>query len=227
LENINTGHESLEKEKIVERLSEAVLNLDPRSTEEVAKEAVRMRTDPLEAIEKGLARGIRQVGEKYGAGEFFLSDLIMGGEAFKAGLKVLEPELLRRKIERKSTGTFVLGTVAGDIHSIGKDIVATLLTAAGFEVSDLGVDVPVEKFIESVRALKPDILGMSALMSTTIPTQREVVEALEAAGLRDRVKVMIGGAATSERWGKEIGADAWAATAHEGVEKAKQFLVGE
>jgi len=217
----------LEKEKILQRLGDAVLNLEPRLTAEIAKEAVEAGIDPLEAIEKGLAQGIGQVGDRYKDGEYFLPDLIMGGEAFKAGLKVFEPELLRRRTERKPIGVFVIGTVAGDIHSIGKDIVATLLTAIGFKIHDLGVDVPVEKFVESVKGLKPDILGMSALLSTTIPVQRQVIEALQAAGLRDRVKVLIGGAATSERWGKEIGADAWAATADEGVRKAEEFVVGK
>jgi len=217
----------LEKEKILQRLSDSVLNLEPRSTDEIAREAVQAGIDPLEAIEKGLAQGIRRVGEKYKDGEYFLPDLIMGGEAFKAGLKVFEPELLRRRTERKPTGAFVIGTVAGDIHSIGKDIVATLLTAVGFKLHDLGVDVPVEKFVESVKGLKPDILGMSALLSTTIPVQRRVIEALQAEGLKERVKVMIGGAATSELWGKEIGADAWAATADEGVKKAEEFVVGK
>jgi corrinoid protein of di/trimethylamine methyltransferase len=216
-----------EKKKIIGRLSEAVLDRDPKSTELAAKEAVREGIDPLEAIEKGLISGITGVGDKYETGEFFLPDLVMGGEAFKAGIKILEPELLKLRIKRKSAGTIVLGTVAGDIHSLGKDIVATLLTAAGFEVHDLGVDVPVEKFIESVRALRPDILGISALMSTTIPMQRDIIKALEAEGLRDKVKVIIGGAATSELWRSEIEADDWAATAVEAVKKAKDLMRGE
>jgi len=215
------------KKKIIEGLSEAVLNRDPKSAELAARGAVREGIDPLEAIEKGLIPGITRVGDNYQSGQFFLPDLVMGGEAFKAGIKILEPELLKLRIKRKSAGTVVLGTVAGDIHSIGKDIVAILLTANGFDVQDLGVDVPVKRFIESVRALKPDILGMSALLSTTIPVQRDVIKALEAEGLRDKVKVIIGGAATSELWSSEIGADAWAPTAVAAVKKAKELMRSE
>lgn len=121
-----------------------------------------------------LTKGITAVGEKYQAGEFFLPDLVMGAEAFKAGIRILEPELVRLKAERRSIGKVLPGTVAGDIRSLGKDIVATLLTAAGFEVLDVGVDVVVQKFTGEVRAAQPDILGMSALMSTTIGHQRDV-----------------------------------------------------
>jgi methanogenic corrinoid protein MtbC1 len=117
-----------------------------------------------------------------------------------------------------------LGTVAGDIHSIGKDIVAVLLTAAGFTLYDIGVDVPVEKFINSVTELKPDILGASALMTTTISEQKKIVEALKKANLRDKVKFIIGGAAVSERWSKNIGADSWALTAYEAIKKCQELM---
>jgi len=212
--------------KVLESLHEAVLNGDPNLAREAAREALKEKIEPLEAIENGLVKGAREVGEKYSEGALFLPDLIMGGEAFKAGLEVLEPELSKRKVEMKTIGTVVLGTVAGDIHCLGKDIVATLLSAAGFKVYNIGVDVPVEKFIESVKKFKPDILGASALMSTTIPEQQKIIEALRKAGLRDKVKFMIGGAATSERWAKQIGADAWAPTADEAVKKAKEILKG-
>lgn len=171
-----------------------------------------------------MVEGITAVGDKYQTGEFFLPDLAMGAEAFKAGIKILEPELFKLRKERESVGVIVLGTVAGDIHSLGKDIVATLLTAGGFEVHDVGVDVPIEEFTESVRTFKSGILGMSALMSTTIGRQRDVTKALKVEGLRGKVKVLIGGAATSDLWRKEIEADGWAATAVEGVKKAKQLL---
>jgi 5-methyltetrahydrofolate--homocysteine methyltransferase len=213
--------------EIFERLSKAVSDRDPALTESIAKEAVQKQIDPLEAIQRGLVQGIITVGYKYRTGEFYLADLIMGAEAFKAGMNVLQPELSRLRKESKVVGIVLLGTVAGDIHSLGKDIVATLLTAGGFQVYDIGVDVPIEKFIENVKTLKPDILGMSALMTTSIGQQRDVLKALQTEGLRGKVKVLIGGAATSDPWRIEIGADGWAATAVESVGKAKELARAE
>ena len=211
----------------VERLKDAVLKLDPSLVGSEAKEALRLGVDPLDAIEKGLVPGIREVGRRFEAGEFFLIELVMGAEAFKAGVAVLEPQLSGNSKRKKPSGKVVLGSVAGDIHSIGKDILSTLLTANGFEVHDLGVDVPVEKFVEATRTLNPDIIGMSALMTTTAPKQYEVIRSLQTNGLRDKVKIMIGGAATSEAWRAEIGADLWEPTANGAVRKALQIMRAE
>ena len=216
-----------DQQDAIAQLRDAVLKLDPKATELAAKQTLRLGINPLDAIENGLIPGIREVGAKFECGEFFLSELVMGAEAFKAGTAILEPELSRTGSSMKPRGVLVLGTVSGDIHSIGKDIMATLLTAAGFKVHDLGVDVPVERFLETVRTSMPNVVGMSALMSTTIPVQRDVISALQACGLRDRVKVVIGGAATSEAWRIEIGADAWGASANEGVRKVGQLISSE
>ena len=209
--------------EIIEGLKKAVLNYDVEAAAELAKKAVDAGIDPVKAIEEGLAAGIREVGEKFGRKEIFLPELIMAAETMNSGLKVLEPEIKKRKAERKSMGKVLIGTVAGDIHDIGKTIVAAMLTANGFEVIDLGVDVPTETFVEKVKEHQPQILALSALLTTSMPMQKEVIEALEKAGLRDKVKVMIGGAPTSREWAKEIGAEGYGANAAEAVEIAKKL----
>ena len=209
---------------VLANLYEAVLNANPDKAKEAAAEALKEKIDPLRAIEDGLVRGIREVGERFGRSELFLADLVMSAEAFKEGVQVLEPELSRRNIKMQTIGTVVLGTVAGDIHSIGKDMVGVLLSAAGFKVCDLGVDVSTEKFIQSARQNNASILGASALLSTSAPEQKKIADAMKGEGIRDRTKLMIGGAAVSEHWAKEVGADGWALSGPEGVELAKQLV---
>lgn len=211
-------------ENIIERLRLSVLNYNADEAVSAAKEAVKLGVDLLKAIEEGLARGIREVGEKFANGEAFLPELVMAAETMKKALEVLEPELRRAKKERKALGKVLLGTVAGDIHSIGKTIVGSMLTANGFEVYDIGEDVPAEKFVEKVKELKPDVVGLSALLTTTLPEQRTVIEALKREGLRDKVKVIIGGAPASREWAEEIGADGYGADATEAVEVVKRLL---
>jgi len=191
---------------------------------ELAQEALRLEVPPLEAIDKGYIVGIQKVGELFEKGDFFLPELVMGAEAMQAGLAVLEPELKRRQEERERLGMAVAGTVEGDIHEIGKRLVCTMLVANGFDVLDLGPDVAAETFIEKARELKPDLLLLSALMTTTMPEQRIVIEALTEARLRDKVKVMVGGAAVTLAWAEEIGADGYAENAIEAVEVAKGLV---
>ncbi len=214
----------MSREGILAKLEKGVIEGDAEAVETAAKEAVAAGLDPLDAIENGLAKGVRVVGDGFGKGELFLTDLVAAAEAMKAGLKILKPLILQRSKEVKTLGKVLIGTVAGDIHDIGKSIVASLLFANGFEVIDLGVDVPAEVFIEKVKELQPDILGLSALMTTTMLSQKDVIEGLKRAGIRDKVKVMIGGAATNLDWAREIGADAWAADAVEAVAKAKELV---
>lgn len=209
---------------VLENLYMSVLKAEPDLAREAAKEAMAQKIDPLEAIENGLVRGIKEVGEKFGNEQCFLTDLIMGAEAFKAGLQIIQPELTKRRVEMKILAKMVIGTVAGDIHSIGKDIVSVLLSANGFKIDDLGVDAPVDKFIEGAKEFKANVIGASALMSTSAPQQQKIVQALEGAGLRDKVKFIIGGAAVSENWAEQIGADAYALAAGEAVQKAKDLL---
>ncbi|MFQ6001482.1 MAG: corrinoid protein, partial [Anaerolineae bacterium] len=190
----------------------------------LSEEALSQGIPPLEAINKGYIVGIQKVGELFEKGDFFLPELVMGAEAMQAALAVLEPELKKRQEVRESMGTAVAGTVEGDIHEIGKRLVGTMLVANGFDVLDLGPDVAAETFVEKVRELKPDLLLLSALMTTTMPEQRSVIEALKEAGLRDRVKVMVGGAAVTPSWAQEIGADGYAENAIEAVEVAKGLV---
>ena len=180
--------------------------------------------DPVEAIEEGLGRGVSIVGGRFETGEAFLVELVMAGEAMKAGTEVLMEEIRKRGLSVKKLGSVVIGTVSGDLHDIGKNIVVSMLEAAGFEVIDLGVDVSADAFVDRVRETEPDVLGMSALLSTTAPEQEKVIEALRKAGLRDKVKVIIGGAAASESWGNRINADAYATDAVEAVTKIKSLL---
>jgi len=214
----------LMKEEVLNKLMNAVLNYDPEAAVKAAEEALQKGVDPVEAIEGGLAKGVRIVGERFGAGEAFLTELVIAAEAMKQALKVLEPAILKSTREKKTLGKVLIGTVEGDIHDIGKNIVGTLLMVAGFEVIDIGVDVPTEKFVEKIKEAKPEIVGMSALMTTTMAKMADVIEALKREGLREKVKVIIGGAPTSKKWAEEIGADAHGGDAIEAVEIAKKLV---
>lgn len=211
------------EQSLLDALTAAVLAYDVKQVQSLTRHVVAQSYDPLRALEDGLGRGLRQVGAMFGRREAFLPELVIAGEAMKAGLAILEPELHAGQA-RSRWGTFLIGTVAGDIHDIGKVIVSALLIADGFEVIDLGVDVPTATFITAVQQHQPAILGLSALLSTTIPMQGEVIEALQQAGLRDQVKVMIGGAAVTPGWADQIGADAYAKDAVEAVQLAKHLL---
>lgn len=208
---------------IIANLRRVILEGDAEKIKELAQKSLELGIDPLKAIES-MADGVKEVGEKFGKGEVFLADLILAGEAMKAGISVLLPKIRAAKKERKFIGRVVIGTVKGDIHSIGKDIVATLLEAEGFEVINLGEDVPTEKFVEAVKHYKPDILGLSSLLTATMPMQKEVIDALVREGLRSQVKVLIGGGPTTNEWAKEIGADGWAGDAVRAVELAKSVI---
>ncbi|MEM3018167.1 MAG: cobalamin-dependent protein, partial [Candidatus Bathyarchaeia archaeon] len=159
-----------------------------------------------------------------GRGEIFLTELLMGAEAMKAGMELINPEIQRQKKELKRVGSMIIGTVAGDIHDLGKNIVSALFSAHGFDVVDLGVDVPDQKFIEKVKELKPDILGLSALMTSTITKQRDIIDLLRSQGIRNKVKVMVGGAAVNEDYAREIGADGYAENANDAVNVAKTLI---
>ncbi len=164
------------------------------------------------------------MGELFERGEFFLPELVQGAEAMKAAVAVLQPTLDASSEGRRTLGLAVAGTVAGDIHEIGKTIVCSMLSAAGFTVTDVGCDVAVDTFVDRVKELKPDLLLLSALLTTTMPNQRKTIEALKSAGVRDGVKVMIGGAPTTRAWADEIGADGYAEDAIEAVAVAKTVL---
>ena len=201
-------------------------NFDDELVHSLAEKAVEMGLDPVETLEEGLSNALKEVGDRFGRGEAFITELIAAAQAMEAGAEVLNEEIARQGASRRAVGRFLIGTVGGDIHSIGKSIVATMLRAAGFEVIDLGTDVPTETFVEKVREVKPDILGLSALMTTTMNKQREVIDALEKASIRDGVKVIVGGAPVTDEWVEEIGADACGLDAGSAVRVALE-LMGE
>ena len=208
---------------LLDELRRAVVDGDEERVAMVAGSAIEAGLDPLRAVEEGLSRGIRDLGELFERREVFLPELVIGAEAMKAGLAVLQPVLERGGRSAEFLGRVVIGTVAGDIHDIGKNLVATLLTVEGFEVHDLGVDVGVEAFVESVRELKPDVLGMSALLTMSILEQEEVVRRLVEEGLRDGVVVLVGGAPVTQEYAERIGADGYGGDGFEAVTITKQL----
>jgi len=212
------------KSDTIENLRKAVLDLDVDRVRAAAEEAVRLDIDPVEAIEEGLSKGVRTIGDRFAAGEAFLTELVMAGEAMKAGVEVFRPIIVERKLQRRSTGIVVIGTVRGDIHDIGKNIVAVMSEAAGFEVNDLGVDVPPEKFVDKTKESKAQIVAMSALLTVTTPEQKNTLQAIEKAGIRRSVKVAVGGAAVTAEWAREIGAEGYSDNAVDAVELFKKLV---
>jgi len=211
-------------ERLFEEMTDAVIAGLPGKACELASEVLRAGIDPLAAIEQGFKPGMDVVGEGFAKGELFIPDLMMSSKAMQEGIAVLEPELLKRKQQLKTLGTVVIGTVQGDIHEIGKTLVATMLTANGFQVRDLGVDVSPQRFVDAVREVNADVVGLSALLTTTMLNQEAVILTLKEAGLRDQVKVIIGGVPASPEWASEIGADAYAENATEAVEVVKGLV---
>ncbi len=209
---------------LYEQMKQTVLEGEPEEAAALAQQGLDAGLAPVDMLDQGFVKGIEEVGDLFGRGEFFLPELVQGAEAMKAAVAVLQPELDKTKEGRRTLGVAVAGTVAGDIHEIGKTIVCSMLSAAGFTVTDVGCDVPVESFIDTVRETNADLLLLSALLTTTMPNQQKTIEALEAAGLRDGVKVMIGGAPTTRAWADEIGADGYAEDAIEAVSTAKKIL---
>jgi len=205
-------------------MKQAIYDGDPDAAQELARQALAANLDPLEAIQQGYLPGMQQVGREFGDGQLFLPDVVLAAEAMKKAAAILEPEMKKRGTSRETAGCVVLGTVQGDVHEIGKSLVGTLLSANGFEVHDLGVDVPFEKFAEKAREVKADIVGVSALLTTTMTGQRNVIEALDDLGLRPGVKVMVGGAPVTRAWAEEIGADGYSEDAISAVELAKSLM---
>jgi len=211
--------------EILAKLKKAVIEYNAEAAASWARKALEEGIDPLEALD-ALTKGIKQVGDGYGRGELWLPDLIGAAEAMSSAMPIIEEEIKSRGMKRETAGVIVIGTVKGDIHDIGKNIVATLLTIDGFDVIDLGVDVAAEKFIQAIIKHKPSILAMSALLTMTAPEQRKVIDALKKEGIRDKVKVLIGGAAITQEFADDIGADGYDPTAAGAVNLARR-LTGE
>lgn len=209
-------------EEILKKISEGVLEGDEDQVNEWVGKAVDAGIAPLDIINNGLTKGIQAVGSMFAEGTYFLPDLLLGAKAMDAGIKIIEPLMADKN--REFIGRVLMGTVQGDLHEIGKNIVIMMLKTAGFEVLDLGIDVPSAKFIEQAKEYNPDIIGISALLTTTVGRQKEIIELLEEEGLRQKVKVMIGGAPINQNWADSIGADGYAEDATVAVEVAKKLL---
>ncbi|PWB53029.1 MAG: hypothetical protein C3F13_10440 [Anaerolineales bacterium] len=214
----------MQNEELFKEMAQSITDGDDIKAAELAQKSVDLGIDPLEAINNGFVNGVNFVGDQFSCGNMFLPELVMAGEAMKAAVAVLEPELAKRGTERKMLGKVVLCTVEGDIHEIGKTLVGTMLSATGFQVYDMGVDVPVMKVVEKAREVGADIVAMSALLTTTMVHQRDVIEALEDVGMRSKVKVMVGGAPVTQDWVKQIGADGYSEDAIGAARVAKQLL---
>ena len=210
-------------EEIHKKLAQAVIDGEAEDAEALAKQALDLGLEPLDCINEGLTKGIQYVGEQFAEGECFLPELVLSADAMKAALEVLEPAMLGGK-QREIVGKVVLGTVQGDLHEIGKNLVSAMLTANGFQVVDLGVDVPISEFIKAIDENNATIVGASALLTTTMKEQELLVDALEEAGLRKQVKVMIGGAPVNKEYSDQIGADGYAENAVSAVNLAFRLV---
>ncbi|RSD33133.1 MAG: trimethylamine corrinoid protein, partial [Methanohalophilus sp.] len=212
------------QEELQERGKAAVMDFDEDAVVEVAEECISAGLDPVALIQEGFTAGMNEIGDQFEQGTLFLPHVIAASEAMSAGVEVLTPELEKLSTKSENKGTIAIGTIEGDIHTIGKDIVATMLKIAGFNVINLGRDVPIADYVNAVKENKPDILGSSALMTTTMVLQTQVEEQLKEAGLRDGVKTMVGGAPVTQDWANKIGADIYAENAADAVTKCKAAM---
>ncbi len=210
-------------QELLSKITDSIVAGEPEEVVTLTRQALNAGIEPMTIIQQALVPGMTIVGEKFQEGEYFLPDLIISADGMQQAMQLLEPELKARQQKVVSAGTVVIGTVQGDIHEIGKSLVATMLSANGFKVYDLGVDVPVEKFVDKVRETGADLLGLSALLTTTMVGQREVIQALQESGLRQQVKVLVGGSPVSRRWAESIGADGYAEDAISAVQVARQL----
>jgi len=206
------------------QITESIVNTDAASVLSLTRLALEAGLEPMAVINQGLMPGMRIVGDKFAEGEYFLPHVITAGACMKKAMALLEPQLQARQQAVHTSGTVVIGSVKGDIHEIGKSIVSIMLSANGFQVHDLGVNVPTEAFIAKVRETGANLVGLSALLTTTMTVQREVIKALADAGLQGRAKVIVGGAPVTRRWAEEIGADGYGEDAMAAVRVAKSLV---
>ena len=213
----------MSKEDLLKAAKQAVIEGDEEAAEAMANKVIAEGINPVEIINEGLSPAMTEVGDGFAKEEIPLPRVLIAADAMTKAIEIMEPHIPKEDVVEK-LGTVVIGTVEGDIHDIGKRIVATMLSVYGFEVHDLGRDVPIDVFVEKARELKPDILGSSALMTTTMSGQKILEEKLREAGIRDNLKTMIGGAATTQEWADKIGCDCYAEDANDTVLKAKELI---
>jgi len=208
----------------LEKVKQAIVDGDDDMVVEQTEHALQEGVNPVVIVKQAIVPGIERTGELWKDNVYFMPDVVLSTEAFKVAMSVVEPKL--SEIETDKTGRFMMGVVAGDMHDLGKSIVIAMLTGAGFEVIDLGVDVPTKIFIEKAQSLNPDIMGVGCYMTTTMLELKDVMRELKENGLRDKLKVMIGGVPTTQTFADEVGADAWGKNALDAVEKAKRLMGG-
>ena len=211
------------QEQFYGEISDAIVNLDKEKAIELANRAITEKMNLLEVIEKGFGDGIRRIGDLWEEGDFFLPELMLGGTIMQESMDILLPSLKESGVSA-SQGIVVIATIEGDIHSIGKTIVGTMLSANGFDVYDLGADVPAEKIIETAVEKNADIIGVSALLTTTMFGQKKIIDILEDKGIRDNFKVIIGGAPVTKEWTEKCNADGFAGSAVGAVKLVKNLL---
>lgn len=214
----------MNKQQILKSLASAVIGGDPDLAREAARQALSARMDPLEAVETGLSQGMAVVGERFECGDAYLPDLLLAAEAFRAAMEILRPEMEAQQKQMVKKGTVLIGTVKGDLHNIGKNIVSTVLATNGFDVVDIGVDNSALRFIEEAQKASADVIALSSLMTTTMPSQREVIETLQEMGLRERYAVIVGGGPVTQAWADQIGADGYGQSAVQAVELVKRLV---
>jgi len=205
------------------KLKQAVVEGDSEQLVDLVKGAIDT-ADPLAMVEKGMMPGMTEIGNRFSEGEAFLPELLMAAEAWQEAMKLIKPKLLAAGASVEKRGTVVIGTVQTDIHEIGKNILANLLTIGGFDVHDIGYDAPASKFLARAEEVGADIIAASAIMSTTVPYQKDIIELLKSRGLRDRYIVMVGGGVVTQEWADQIGADGYGELASDAVEIAKQLM---
>jgi len=207
---------------ILQNLANAIYDGESDKVTEYTRNAIAENFSAIEILEKGLMVGMEHVGLDFKNGDLFIPEVLIASRAMQAGMEILKPLLITQDV--KTPGKVVLGTVQGDLHDIGKSLVSIMLQGAGFEVIDLGVDVSTEKFIEAITVHQPDLVGMSSLLTTTMPQMAENIKAIETAGLRNTVKIMVGGAPLTEAYAHAIGADGYAQNSSLAVDEAKELL---
>ena len=212
----------MDKQETLAKIANSLAELDSEKLKKLLEDALHNKISVQEIIREGLGKGMEIVGERYERGEYFLSELIMAGVTMREGMALIEPYFKGQMSE--SRGKILIGTVEGDLHDIGKNIVATMFRSAEFEVHDLGVDVPPEAFVKKTKELKPDIIALSALLSVTIGKVKETIKAISDTSLRKDLKIIIGGSCLNLKIAKELGADAFGRDAWDGVNQAKQLI---
>ncbi len=208
--------------EILDQMAKELFAGNAKAVAELTQKALDEGFAPQEILTEGLIKGMNEVGVKFKANEIYVPEVLIAARAMKAGMEILRPKLAETGV--KPVGQMVIGTVKGDLHDIGKNLVSMMMEGAGFEVIDLGIDVPAEKFIQAIKEHQPQLVGMSALLTTTMIQIRENIKAFQEAGVRDKVKVMIGGAPVTQKFADEVGADGYAPDAASAVDKAKELL---